>query len=81
MADRKHGGRRNEAAAENGKQVGAPPKTATIRAGNPIRVLQSFPDGGVTELGKGVVEIVRNGQSRTILLPQEDGSVIRIWVF
>jgi hypothetical protein len=61
--------------------AGRPPQSATIRNGAPIRVLQGFPDGGVADLGAGVAEIVRQGQSRIILLPQDDGSIIRIWVF
>ena len=60
--------------------AGRPPKSATIRDGAPIRVLQSFPGGGVTDLGTGIAEIERQGQSRVILLPQDDGSIIRIWI-
>lgn len=60
--------------------AGAKPKTATIRNDAPIRVSQSWPNGDYVDLGKGHASIERQGASRIILLPQDDGSVIRIWV-
>lgn len=60
--------------------AGRPPQSATIKAGNPIHVSQSWPDGGFTHLGKGHATIERAGMSRIVCLILEDGSTIRIMV-
>ena len=61
--------------------TGPKPKTATIKTDAPLRISQSWPTGDYADLGKGHALIERQGSSRIILVPQEDGSTIRIWVF
>lgn len=74
------GGRRNEKAEENGKQVGRPLASITIRQDTPVMISQVYPDG-IAPLGKGAAQVKRIGGNRVIVVPQEDGSEIRILVF
>lgn len=60
--------------------AGRPPKSATIREGAPLMISQIYPDG-TANLGSGKATIRRQGQSRIVAIPQEDGSEIRILIF
>lgn len=60
--------------------AGRPPKSATIREGTPIMISQVYPDG-MADLGRGKATIRRQGLSRIVVIPQEDGSEIRILIF
>lgn len=60
--------------------AGRPPKSATIREGAPLMISQVYPDG-MADLGRGKAEIRRQGQSRIVAIPQDDGSEIRILIF
>lgn len=78
---KKRGGWRNPAAAENGRKAtggGRPPTRAVINTGDGVLVSQVYPDGGYVDLGRGKVAIEGRGRSRIVLIPQDDGSVIRI---
>jgi hypothetical protein len=61
--------------------AGRPPQSATIKAGNPVMVAQTFPGGGFGHLGKGTAEITRAGSSRIVRVLIEDGSTLVITVF
>jgi hypothetical protein len=76
-----NGGRRNEQAAENGKQVGRPLSSVTIRQDTPLMISQVYPDG-MADLGRGKAQVRRvDGGGRMIVIPQADRSEIRILVF
>ncbi len=63
--------------------AGAPPKSATIRVGAPLMISQVWrgPNGtDYADLGKGHARIERVGVSRVVVIPQEDGSEIRILI-
>lgn len=76
-----NGGRRNERAAENGKAVGRPLSSVTIRQDTPLMISQVYPDG-VADLGRGKAQVKRTAAGgRMIVIPQSDGSEIRILVF
>lgn len=63
--------------------AGRPLELATIRVGAPLMVSQVWrgPDGtNYADLGKGHAKIERIGASRVIIIPQEDGSEIRVLI-
>lgn len=60
--------------------AGRPPQSATIKAGNPVRVAHVFPSG-YEHLGTGAATIERSGTDRIVRVTLEDGSTIVITVF
>ena len=80
---RKRGGWSNPASAENGRKAtggGRPPTRAVILAGDGVLVSQVYPGGGYVDLGRGKVTIEGRGRSRIVVVPQDDGSEIRILI-
>lgn len=71
----KSGGRRNEIAAQNGKEVGRPPKSVKIEAERPIKVVFVGRDGTYSQLAEGVTEIRKTALSRVIVVPTTDGEI------
>lgn len=63
--------------------AGRPPQSATIKVGAPLMISQVWrgPNGtDYADLGKGHAQIERIGSSRVIIIPQEDGSEIRVLI-
>lgn len=63
-----------------GEKVARPPKSATIKAGNPVMASRVFHDG-VEHIGTGTVSITRSGNDRIVKVALEDGSILIITVF
>lgn len=59
--------------------AGRHPNSATIKAGNPIRVARV--GDGYELIGVGPVSIARNGSDRQVRLELPDGTAILITVF
>ena len=81
--ERRRGGWSNPASADNGlkaKGQGRPVTKAIIRDGDGIMISRVFSDGGYADYGKGIARIEGRGHSRIIVIPQDDGSEIRILV-
>lgn len=70
------------AKGSGGKREGAgrPLSSITIRQDTPVTISQVYPDG-IAPLGRGVAQVKRTPAGRMIVIPQEDGSEIRILVF
>lgn len=60
--------------------AGRPPNSATIRAGNPVMISRTFPDG-IEHIGTGTVSITRSGNDRIVRIALEDGSTLILTVF
>jgi hypothetical protein len=82
--EKRRGGWSNPASAANGRKAadspdsGRPPTKAEIREGDGILLSQVYADGGFVDLGRGTARIERRGRSRIVVVPQADGSEIRI---
>jgi hypothetical protein len=74
----KQDGRASNGGARPG--AGRLPVRAEIREGDGVMVSQVYPDGGYVDLGRGKAQITRHGHSRLIVLPQPDGTEIRILI-
>lgn len=81
MAGKKgHGGKPGRSGAPGVTRPAGPgrmPRSAIIRDGAFLMVKHVFVDG-TANIGQGYVEIRRAGTGRLIVIPQEDGSEIRI---
>lgn len=55
-------------------------KSITIRQDTPLMISQVYPDG-TADLGRGKAQVKRTPAGRMIVIPQSDGSEIRILVF
>lgn len=62
------------------KELGRPPNSATIKAGNPVMASRVFHDG-VEHIGIGKVSITRSGSDRIVKVALEDGSTLVLTVF
>lgn len=71
-------GRASNGGAREG--AGRPPARAEIREGDGVMVSQVYPDGGYVDLGRGKAQITKRGHSRLVILPQTDGTEIRILI-
>lgn len=61
--------------------AGRPLSSITIRQDTPLMISQVYPDGMV-DLGRGKAQVKRTkAGGRMIVIPQGDGSEIRILVF
>lgn len=79
---KKSGGWKNLASAANGllaTEQGRRPVKAEAREGDGVMISHVFPDG-TADLGRGVARIRKVGNGRIIVLPQDDGSEIRILI-
>lgn len=79
---KKRGGCVCPASAANGSTSdGRPPSKATVVAGNGVFITQVYADG-TAPLGQGIALIrkIGDGNGRVIVLPQADGSEIRILI-
>jgi len=62
------------------KGAGRPASRAILEAGRGVFVTHVAPEG-TTDLARGVIgKVERIGQDRLVIIPQEDGSEIRILV-
>jgi hypothetical protein len=59
---------------------GRNPKTATIRAGNPVSATRVFA-AGVEHIGTGTATIERVSTERVVRIALEDGSTLVLTVF
>ena len=69
--------RRNPASAENGKKGGRPVARAVIENGSAVMLSHVTADG-TAALGRGYARVTKIGAGRLIIIPQDDGSEIRI---
>lgn len=70
------------AKGSGGKREGAgrPLSSITIKQDTPLMISQVYPDG-MADLGRGKAQVKRVDGGRMIVIPQADGSEIRILVF
>lgn len=60
---------------------GRNPVTATLREGAIVMISQKWPDDSYADLGRGIVgkvEKIKGSADRRVVIPQKDGSELRI---